>query len=290
MAFRWIGKIAGGLLGGLALGPIGIPLGVLLGHQFDEHMADEPEPISAEDLAAIGERFFRSTFRVMGYLAKADGRVSEQEISAARAVMEDLRLGPAQVREAIACFTEGRQPDFDFRSELSALSRVCRGRPDLARVFLEIQLRAALAGNNLEGPVRRLLSHLAAALDISALEFVHLEAMLRIQRGAFHAGYGDGADYDYGGDAGYGGGAYVGGGAFAAARNRKLEAAYRVLETRADASDAEVSKAYRRQLQRHHPDKLKANGLPESMLSHAKQRTQQIIEAWELVRAHRGIR
>jgi DnaJ like chaperone protein len=51
-----------------------------------------------------------------------------------------------------------------------------------------------------------------------------------------------------------------------------------------------VAKAYRRQLQRHHPDKLKANGLPESMLAHAKQRTQQIIEAWELVRERRGIR
>jgi DnaJ-domain-containing protein 1 len=56
------------------------------------------------------------------------------------------------------------------------------------------------------------------------------------------------------------------------------------------ADDDAVSKAYRRQLSRHHPDKLKANGLPESMLEHAKQRTQQIIEAWEVIRATRGIR
>jgi len=47
--------------------------------------------------------------------------------------------------------------------------------------------------------------------------------------------------------------------------------------------------AYRRQLSRHHPDKLKANGLPDSMIEHAKERTQQIIEAWELVRERRGI-
>jgi len=50
------------------------------------------------------------------------------------------------------------------------------------------------------------------------------------------------------------------------------------------ASDEDVVKAYRRQLSRHHPDKLKANGLPESMVEHAKQRTQQIIEAYELIR------
>jgi len=76
----------------------------------------------------------------------------------------------------------------------------------------------------------------------------------------------------------------------AEARAQELAQAYRVLETTPEASDEEVAKAYRRQLQRHHPDKLKANGLPESMMAHAKQRTQQIIEAWELVRERRGIR
>jgi DnaJ like chaperone protein len=55
------------------------------------------------------------------------------------------------------------------------------------------------------------------------------------------------------------------------------------------ATDEQVVKAYRRQLSRHHPDKLKANGLPESMLGHAQQRTRQIIEAWDLIREQRGI-
>jgi DnaJ like chaperone protein len=271
MAMKWIGKIAGGILGALALGPIGAAIGVLLGHEFDEQSAAAQPRATPEELAAIGERFFRATFRVMGYLAKADGRVSELEISAARAVMEELRLHAAQVREAIGCFTAGKQPQFDLDAELASLGAACGGRPDLARVFLEIQVRAALAGNNLEGPVRGLLSHIGAALSVSALELAHIEAVLRIQRGAFGAA-----------------GAARGGPA--PTRDRGLEEAYRVLETSAAASDEEVAKAYRRQLQRHHPDKLKANGLPESMMAHAKQRTQQIIEAWELVRGRRGIR
>jgi DnaJ like chaperone protein len=271
MAMKWIGKIAGGLLGGLVLGPIGAAIGVLLGHQFDQQ-SEEPSPhATAEELAAIGERFFRATFRVMGYLAKADGRVSELEISAAREVMDALRLNAAQVREAIGCFTAGKQPQFDLDAELAELSAACRGRPDLARVFVEIQVRAALAGNDLGGPVRRLIPRIAAALSVSALELAHIEAVLRIQRGAFRA-------------------AGAAQGASAQARDLALEEAYRVLESSAAASDDEVAKAYRRQLHRHHPDKLKANGLPESMLAHAKQRTQQIIEAWELVRARRGLR
>jgi DnaJ like chaperone protein len=268
MKMKWIGKLAGGLLGALTLGPIGAALGVLLGHQFDENSA-EPEPLAAEDLAAIGERFFRATFRVMGYLAKADGRVSESEISAARAVMAELRLDEPKVREAIACFTAGKQPGFDVGAELTALRSACRGRPDLLRVFLEIQIRAALAGNNLEGPVRPLLARVGAALGISGLEMAHVEAVLRIQRGAFHAA--------------------SGGASAPAASARALEEAYRVLETTASATDEQVVKAYRRQLSRHHPDKLKAHGLPETMMAHAKQRTQQIIEAYELIRTRRGM-
>jgi len=265
MAMKWIGKLAGGLLGGLALGPLGAALGVLIGHQFDAQSEAAATPESAEDLAAIGTLFFRVTFRVMGYLAKADGRVSELEISAARGIMAELRLNAAQVREAIDCFSAGKQPGFDLEAELARLAHACRGRPDLTRIFFEIQMRAALVGNNLEGAVRPLMSRIAAGLGISPLECAHIEAVLRIQRGA----RGPGA---------------------AAARAQELAQAYRVLETTPEASDEEVAKAYRRQLQRHHPDKLKANGLPESMLAHAKQRTQQIIEAWELVRERRGIR
>ena len=271
MSMKWIGKVTGGLLGGLVLGPIGAALGLLLGHQIDE-MGEQAEVVPAEELATIGERFFRASFQVMGYLAKADGLVSEREISAARAVMAELRLSAAHVREAIACFTAGKQADYDYGRVLAELTRICRGRPELARVFLEIQVRAALEGNDLEGPVRPLVGRLAAALGVSRLELAHIETVLRIQRGGGFGGF------------------RAPGGAAAAARDRELQEAYRVLETAPAASDEEVAKAYRRQLQRHHPDKLKAHGLPESMMAHAKQRTQQIIEAWEIVRARRGIR
>jgi DnaJ like chaperone protein len=269
---KWMGKLTGGLLGMLTLGPIGAALGVLLGHQFDE-LNEEAQSSDAtpEDVALISARFFRATFRVMGYLAKADGRVSEREIVAARAVMAELRLHGAQVREAIALFTAGKEPRFDPDAELAELRRACRGRPDILRMFIEIQVRAALAGNDLEGAVRPLMSRIARSLGIGAFELAQLEAVLRIQRAAFAGEQRRGA-------------------APSAQRDRQLQEAYRVLGAAENASDAEVLKAYRRQLHRHHPDKLKANGLPESMLAYAKQRTQQIIEAWELIRAARGIR
>src|SRR5262249_46561120 len=112
---KFTGKVVGGAIGLLAGGPIGAAVGVLLGHQFDEYSADADDPRLRHDAdaAAIGEQFFRTTFRTMGHVAKSDGRVSESEIAAARAVMSDLRLAPPQVRAAIDCFTAGKQPDFN---------------------------------------------------------------------------------------------------------------------------------------------------------------------------------
>jgi len=266
MMIKWAGKAVGGALGLLAGGPIGAAIGLFLGHQFDEQSGRAADaPRLQENLAAVGETFFRGTFRVMGHLAKADGRVSESEIAAARSIMSDLRLNPLQVRAAVDHFTTGKQQGFNLAAELATLARACEGRPELPRIFLEIQVRAALTGNNMEGPVRELLRRVAERLDVSMLEFAHIEAVARIRAGAFraHQQRADGA--------------------------LQVEQAYRVLETSPGAPNEEVVKAYRRQLSRHHPDKLKANGLPDSMIEHAKQRTQQIIEAYELIRARRGI-
>jgi DnaJ like chaperone protein len=262
----WTGKLIGGLIG-LAGGPIGVALGALLGHQYDlaqeESLRRSGGP--GTDPRLVGEQFFRSTFRVIGHIAKADGRVSEREIEAARGVMAELRLAPPQIQAAIEFFTAGKAAGFDLNAELATLSNACAGRPDLLRIFLEIQVRAALAGNNLEGPARALVGRVAARLGISMIEFAQIEAVLRIRRGSFrHA---------------------------APQRDNaaQLEQAYKVLEVTPQANNEDVVKAYRRQLSRHHPDKLKANGLPESMIEHAKERTQQIIEAWELIKQRRGL-
>ena len=255
----------------LAGGVPGAAIGALLGHLFDDASAEQDRESVGPQLSAqeTAEQFFRSTFRIMGHVAKSDGRVSEQEIVAARGVMTALRLDNVQIAVAIDEFTRGKQPSFDVQAEFLRMRQAFAGRPDLVRTFVEIQVRAALAGNNLEGPARKYVKRVALALAMSEFEFAQIEAVLRMQRG--------------------------GSGGYRREQQRQtssaveLANAYQVLEVAATASNEEVEKAYRRQLSRHHPDKLKANGLPESMIEHAKERTQQIIEAWELIKERRGI-
>jgi DnaJ like chaperone protein len=265
---RWAGKVVGGVIGLLAGGPVGAAIGAALGHQYDSAQDDD----TVADSPRLGpgqaaEQFFVSTFRIMGHVAKSDGRVSEQEIAAARSVMTALRLDSLQIAVAIEEFSKGKATKFDLAGEMANLRSALADRPDLARIFVEIQVRAGLAGNNLEGPARKYVSRVASNLGISMIELAQIEAVLRIQRGNFRREAQQPA----------------------ARSTQQIAMAYQVLEVEATASNDDVVKAYRRQLSRHHPDKLKANGLPESMVEHAKERTQQIIEAYELIKERRGM-
>jgi DnaJ like chaperone protein len=246
------------------MGPIGALLGVLVGDQYDRLKEAEGEQGEAGgDPQLISAVFFRSTFAVMGCAAKADGRVSESEIQAARGIMRHLRLTTEQVQAAIRFFNEGKQPDFDVERTARELRQVCGRRHDLLRYFVEIQMSAALQGSNLQGPGRAIVQRVALRLGLSVLEIAHLEAVLRIQAGGRpEAPQRAGA---------------------------RLADAYQVLQIEATVTDEDVVKAYRRQMSRNHPDKLVANGLPPSMMEIAKEKTQRIREAYEVIRDHRGL-
>jgi DnaJ like chaperone protein len=241
----------------------GAVIGAIIGQMFDQGVNMR----AAQASASISEVFFRSTFELMGHVAKSDGRVSESEIDAARRLMQELRLGPNEINAAIAYFRAGKSATYDPNLAVEQLREACGLRHDLLRAFMELQLRAALAGNDLSPPARGILRIAAERLGLSAFEFDWMEAALRAQahrRGPAEAGH-------------------------AASSAATLGGYYAELEVDPKISDQEIVKAYRRQMSRHHPDKLVANGLPESMAQMAKEKTQRIQEAYEGIRAARGM-
>lgn len=268
---NWAGKVIGGVLGLATVGPWGAVLGALIGHQFDTGAGLGSLLGGGADPAKVNALFFPTTFRVMGHIAKADGRVSEQEIASARAVMHALRLTPAQMLSAMGYFNEGKQAAFDLDADLQRLRGAIAPHPELANFFVEIQLQAALAGDGLSDLPRARLRRVALLLGLGQAQFARLESILRWSRG---------------GAAGAGQGARPG----RATGEERIAQAYSLLEATPSMSDEQIVKAYRRQMSRHHPDKLQANGLPDSMLERAKERTQQIQVAYEAIRERRGMR
>ena len=210
----------------------------------------------------------------MGHVAKSDGRVTEQEIGAAREAMQRFTLSEAERQRAIELFTAGKRADFPLEETLERLYRLAGGQQDLRRLFVQIQLEAALLGNGLSAGPRAVFMRIGRALRISPLEFASLEAMLRMRaNGAY-------------GPRGSAGGAAP----RCHVRGARLADAYEVLGVPASTPDAEVTRAYRRLMSQNHPDKLVAQGLPESMIAAAHERTQRILEAYEIVKTHRGMK
>ena len=271
----WIGKIGGGVLGLIVGGPVGALIGSALGHQFDRG-AGHAGFLGYDDLSDPGDGiaysaadrqrlFFQTAFYGLGALAKADGRVSEAEIEAARGLMTEMRLGPAAVRDAIQCFAEGKGANFPLRDRVLVLRRACRHEPELLRTFLEIQMDFLLGKQAISGGERSLLLSMADTLGVGRMDLVHLEAVLRARRSFRQQRP-------------------------VASPGQTLGGAYRALGLESAATDAEVKTAYRRLMNQHHPDKQAARGLPESMLEAAKERTHEIRAAYELIRDQRGMK
>jgi DnaJ like chaperone protein len=81
-----LGKIIGAILGFMiAGGPFGALLGIYFGHQFDRARSG---PITGGQQQQAQDSFFHTVFSLLGHVAKADGRVSSDEISQAEQLMD----------------------------------------------------------------------------------------------------------------------------------------------------------------------------------------------------------
>ena len=252
----WWGKVVGGAFGLLLGGPIGALLGASLGHRFDA--GKDASHLHAGDQERVQAAFFTATFAVMGHIAKADGRVSREEIALARQLMGQLRLDRAQRKLAEALFNEGKQPAFQLDAVLRQFRRECHRRSTLVKIFMEIQIQAALADGSLAPEENHILRQVAQALGVTRAD---LEQLINLMRGA-HA-------YE------------------TQSEQVSLADAYRILGVDANTPLPEIRKAYRRLRGQHHPDKLVSKGLPEEMIKLANEKTHEIRQAWEQVKKAR---
>jgi DnaJ like chaperone protein len=255
-------------------GPLGAVLGAALGHHFDKGLQGLPEDRVSwgpGDQERVQTAFFTATFSVMGHLAKADGRVSPDEIKLAEALMAQMSLSSEMRKTAIRLFNEGKVDDFPLDDVVAQFRQECHRRQTLIQMFLEIQIQAAYADGQMDRAEEVLLLHICTLLNISEFTFRRLERMIRAQ--SHYAGTGAGR----------------GGEAPPRTQGMAIKDAYDILNTTPEASDKEVKRAYRRLISQHHPDKLVSKGLPEEMMKMAAQKTDEIKKAYERVKEARGM-
>lgn len=206
------------------------------------------------DAAKLKQRFFETTFVCMGYLAKLDGRVCEEEIEEAQEVMERLELNERQREYAISLFNKGKDQKVDCQKQIKKLKDECERR-SLLRAFIDIQLRMAYCDGELTSAEKEYMMQLRLNLDFSRLEFQHMEESIR--------------------------------NIYLATGVMKLHEAYAVLQVEHTINESELKKVYRRLMSQLHPDKLMAQKASQSILDEAMEKTRIVKAAFDQIRRAR---
>ena len=263
------GKVFGFLFGFmLSKNLLGALLGLWVGHLFDKGRRIDFDGFAPnkEDDVTRQAVFFYSTFSVMGHIAKANGQVSQHEIAFASAYMDKMNLSPSMRQQAQDAFREGKTSGFPLDERLRKFKRSCGHRQDLLLMFLEIQIQVAFSDGQLDGQERAVLHNIAKYLGYSARELDKLLEMI-IAGAAFHQSNRSGSAYRQS----------------AQSDPQQINNAYKVLGVDKSTDFKAVKKAYKKLMSQHHPDKLIAKGLPPEMMEVAKQKTQDIQAAYDLI-------
>ena len=253
----WWGTLLGGTLGYMLGGPLGAMLGVALGGNFDRglNLSDSIAPGAQERVQAA---FFSATFSVMGHIAKADGKVTADEVASARNIMNQMQLNSEQLEAAKKLFNEGKKSNFPLDAILFQFKKECHRRRNLIQMFLEIQIAMAMADGELHPNEKQLIYHIGQQLGFA---HAHIDQLFQFATGSAHA------QQD---------------------KTPSLDDAYAILGVKSSDSDAAIKKAYRRLMSQHHPDKLVSKGLPEEMIKVATEKTQEIHKAYDLIKLNRN--
>lgn len=284
VSHQWWGKFIGAILGFLVAGPIGAIVGILVGNFFDrglaEHFSNPLWQYHMEKRQDIKTLFYETVFSVMGHLAKADGRVSEQEIEFAKELMGQLRLKKNQRKRAIYCFNQGKKADFNLLETLIKFRIKTHSNPSLIQIFIDIQYRAALK-DGLTASKIKTIDFILKSLGFAPIYeqnqfyddlFSNYRYRTNEKQHTKNRQYRDDSAYQN---------QYT-------THQNSLAKAYALLGLNPNSNQKEVKQAYRKMISRHHPDKLMAKGLPETKIKEANEKTQQIRKAYEQICINRG--
>ena len=265
---------------------IGGIFGAFLGHLADKKLYE----LGSVRSSIFGKNLTRqtlftlTTFAVLGHLAKAKGRVTEEDIQNARNLMVHLNLDAKTQQEAQKAFTLGKEADFPLRNVIREFREACARRQDLLRFFIQVQITAAIQDGELDAQEQQVLFTIAEAMGMSRMQFEQMLGMImaaqQFSRGGFQQGY-----YSHQ-QGSYSQGGYSG--SYQQSSQPRIDPAYQVLAVTANDDQNTVKRVYRKLMNENHPDKLAAKGLPDEMMELAKEKTQQIQAAYDLICKQKG--
>jgi len=252
---------------------------------------------SSHQKTDIQELFFRTVFTLLGYVAKRDGAVNQQEIKRTETYMEKMDLDAVHKREAIRLFKMGADPQFKIDKTINQFQWLAEKSPNLVQILLVYLINLARVDGLLVNKEIEAVQKIALGLGYTNITFQHLLKMVSAQnkfepkitgtqqsnqqkttttdKASFNQSTTKPQksceeqvkDFE--------------------TRSDQLTAAYEVFDASPTASDAEIKKAYRTLVNQYHPDKLAGLGLPPYMMQSATECFQKIQAAYDYIKDSR---
>jgi DnaJ like chaperone protein len=255
-----LGTLFGGTVGFMLGGPLGMIIGGAIGSQAGGNVMDSGA--QGRGRARLGQTgafqdtqttFLVTLISLAAKVAKADGRVTREEVQAFDVFLRDnLRMTPEDRRMAGRIFNEARDSDIPA----SQLARQARGIlgpfPDRLRDLITLLLQIAHADGQLHPAEEKIVREIARDLGLTDRDYQECRAL------------------------------------FGASSGPSTETAYEILGVPPSSTEAEVKKAYRTIAREYHPDVLQSKGLPEDFMQFATEKLQKVNEAYTVIKKERG--
>jgi DnaJ like chaperone protein len=129
----------------------------------------------------VQDLFFRTVFTLLGYVAKRDGPVNQQEIKRTEVYMEKMALNADQKREAIRLFKLGSAAGFDADSAIKKFYGLAKKSPNLVQILLVYLINLARVDGLLGERETDAVQKVAFGLGYSSITFKHLLQMVSSQ-------------------------------------------------------------------------------------------------------------
>lgn len=253
-------RILGAFVGFFILGILGIFLGYFLGSFIDRFRAFGSGGMNPFNTTRRQSVFLETVFILMGKLAKADGRVSETEVSHVQQFMQKLGMTPEHRLRAIALFKQGASVDYAIHPKIDEFLVVCGRSNNLKQMLLVYLIIMGLSDGHLNTAEEELLKEVAGRLGYNPAAFRQLLDMVLNQM-HFAGGH--------------------------STSESALEDAYKALGVSKENTDQEIKRAYRKLMSQYHPDKLMGQGMPEEMIAIATEQAKEVQTAYDLIKKHR---